>query len=244
MMLSAGVFLWSLPAFKNALNGISAPKFSVPYLDGAVVEMPPIVPFAKAREAIYSLNWLSATGTSLLITGLISGLALGLSPRHLCRIYGRTLMKVRISLLTIALMLALAYTTRFSGSDITVGLAFAMTGAWFPFFSPLLGWLGVALTGSDTSSNALFGHLQQVTAEQIGVPPILTTAANSAGGVMGKMIDAQSIVVASVAVAGREHHVPAGVILKSVFWYSLVLAVLMGLWVALIAYVFPWMIVK
>jgi lactate permease len=233
---------------KAAFDNWTLVKIPVPFLNGAVVEMPPIVPAPHIREAVYKLNWLSATGTALLFAGIISGLSLGVSPRGLVRMYGRTIMRVRISLLTIALMLALGYTANFSGSDITLGLAFATTGTWFPFFSPLLGWLGVALTGSDTSSNALFGHLQQVTAHQIGVPAILTTAANSAGGVMGgvmgKMIDAQSIVVASVAVEAREHQLSAGVILRSVFWHSLALAILVGLWVAAIAYIFPWLIVK
>jgi lactate permease len=244
IVLSLCVFLWSMPAVKAAFDSWTLVKIPVPHLNGAVVEMPPIVAAPHVREAVYKLNWLSATGTALLLAGIISGLALGVSPYGLVRLYGRTLMRVRISLLTIALMLALGYTANFSGSDITMGLAFATTGSWFPFFSPLLGWLGVALTGSDTSSNALFGHLQQVTADQIGVPAILTTAANSAGGVMGKMIDAQSIVVASVAVAAPEHRLSAGVILRSVFWHSLALAILMGLWVAAIAYLFPGLIVK
>ena len=146
---------------------------------------------------------------------------------------------MRLSLFTIAVMLALGFTTRYSGTDTTVGLAFAMTGRFFPFFSPLLGWLGVALTGSDTSSNVLFGNLQQVTAGQLGLPPILTAAANSAGGVMGKMIDAQSIVVAGVAVSGPEGPMRAGVILQRVFLHSLALAVLVGIWVTLLAYVLP-----
>jgi lactate permease len=139
-------------------------------------------------------------------------------------------------------MLALGYTTRFSGTDTTIGLALATTGFLFPFFSPLIGWLGVALTGSDTSSNVLFGNLQQVTAQQLHLPPILMTASNSSGGVMGKMIDAQSIVVASVATGGRPDSPDAGTVLRSVFWHSLALAILMGLLVMLQAYVFQWMI--
>jgi len=139
-------------------------------------------------------------------------------------------------------MLALGYTTRFSGSDSTMGLAFASTGWWFPFFSPLLGWLGVALTGSDTSSNVLFGNLQRVTAGQLGLSPILCAASNSSGGVMGKMIDAQSIVVASVATGGAPDSPGAGTILRAVFWHSLALAILMGLLVLLQAYYFPWII--
>jgi lactate permease len=141
-------------------------------------------------------------------------------------------------------MLALGFTTRFSGSDTAMGLALAGTGWWFPFFSPLLGWLGVALTGSDTSSNVLFGNLQQVTANQLGLSPILTAAANSSGGVMGKMIDAQSIVVASVATGGHPDSPPAGTILRAVFWHSLALAVLVGVLVLLQAYAFPQIIPK
>lgn len=239
IMLSLCVFLWSVPAVKDSLNAFSQLKWSIPGLDQAVLKMPPVVKAPKPEEAVFALNWLSATGTALLISGLVSGLILGVRPVELLRVYGRTLWRVRISMLTIALMLALGFTTKFSGSDTTMGLAFATTGVLFPFFSPLLGWLGVALTGSDTSSNVLFGNLQQVTAHQLGLPPILTAAANSSGGVMGKMIDAQSIVVAGVAVAQPGHHVPAGVILARVFWHSLALAILVGLWVMALAYWFP-----
>jgi lactate permease len=238
-MLSLCVFLWSVPAVKDALNALSQPKWSIPGLDQAVLKMPPVVKAPKPEEAVFALNWLSATGTALLISGLISGLILGLRPAELVRIYGRTLWRVRVSMLTIALMLALGFTTKFSGSDTTMGLAFATTGVLFPFFSPLLGWLGVALTGSDTSSNVLFGNLQQVTAQQIGLPPVLTAAANSSGGVMGKMIDAQSIVVAGVAVAQPGEHVSAGAILRRVFWHSLALAILVGFWIMALAYWFP-----
>jgi lactate permease len=145
-------------------------------------------------------------------------------------------------LLTIAIMLALGYTTRFSGTDTTMGLALAATGVLFPFFSPLIGWLGVALTGSDTSSNVLFGNLQQVTAQQLNLSPILMAGSNSSGGVMGKMIDAQSIVVASVATGGHPDSPDAGTVLRSVFWHSLALALLMGVLVMLQAYVFPGMV--
>jgi lactate permease len=150
--------------------------------------------------------------------------------------------RVRTSLLTISLMLALGFTTRFAGTDCTMGLALASTGWWFPFFSPLLGWLGVALTGSDTSSNVLFGNLQKITAGQVGVSPVLMCAANSSGGVMGKMIDAQSIVVAQTATGGVEGAPDAGTILRAVFWHSLALAVLVGVLVLLQARVFVWMI--
>ena len=188
---------------------------------------------------MFTLNWLSATGTGLLLSGILSGLYLGLGPLVLLQVFVRTLYRVRFSLLTIAAMLALGFTTRFGGLDATMGLAFAGTGVLFPFFSPILGWLGVALTGSDTSSNVLFGNLQQISAQQVGVSPLLAAASNSSGGVMGKMIDAQSIVVAGVA-TGQEGQ--EGEILRYVFFHSLALAALVGLLVMLQAYVFTWMI--
>ncbi len=237
--LTVFVFAWSLPPVKNALDSVSSPQLHVPLLHGAVQRVPPVTPVPKAEDAIFKLNWITATGSALLLAGITAGLALGLRPAELAGLYGRTVWRVRISLLTICTMMALGYTTRYSGSDTTMGLAFAHTGVLFPFFSPLLGWLGVALTGSDTSSNVLFGNLQQVTARQLGISPILTAAANSSGGVMGKMIDAQSIVVASVGTSKGGEHVPAGVILRRVFFHSLALATLVGIWVLAQAYVFP-----
>jgi lactate permease len=198
-----------------------------------------VVPKPTPEAATFSLNWLSATGTSLLIAGIVGGFLLGVGPAGLVRIYGHTLKRVRFSLLTIAAMLALGFTTRYAGSDATMGLAFASTGHFFPFFSALLGWLGVALTGSDTSSNVLFGNLQQVTAQQVGISPILAASTNSSGGVMGKMIDAQSIVVAGVA-TGQEGG--EGDILRYVFFHSLALACLVGVLVYLQAYYFQGMI--
>ncbi len=242
IMLTVFVALWSVPGWKAWLNGLSAPKFPIPSLHLGVLKTPPVVPQIKPEEAIFQLNWLSATGTALLLAGTVAGLMLGVRPMKLARIYWQTVLRVRLSLLTIVLMLALGYTTRYSGTDTAIGLAFAQTGAWFPFFSPLIGWLGVALTGSDTSSNVLFGNLQKTTAEQLNISPILTGAANSTGGVMGKMIDAQSIVVASVATGGHPESPDAGTILRAVFWHSLALAALVGVFVWLQAYVFPWMI--
>jgi lactate permease len=239
ILLAVFVFVWGIPQYKAALNSVSRVAVKVPYLDKAVNRTPPVVPKVKAEEAEFKFEWLSATGTGLLLTGIVSGLLLGLGPRELLHTYRKTLWRVRTSLLTIAAMLALAFVSRYSGLDSTMGLAFASTGSLFPFFSPLLGWMGVALTGSDTSSNALFGNLQQVSAQQIGVSPILTASANASGGVMGKMIDAQSIVVASVATGGGAS---AGDILRYVFLQSLVLAILVGVVVYLQAYVFPWMI--
>lgn len=242
ILLTAFVFLTSLPAVRVGLNSLFAPKLPVPGLHLAVEKVPPVARTPEPEPAEFTFNLLSATGTALLLAGVLSGFCLGFSPMQLLRMYGRTLARVRLSLLTIALMLALGFTTRYSGSDTTMGLAVAATGGLFPFFSPILGWLGVALTGSDTSSNVLFGNLQQVTAHQIGVPPVLTAAANSAGGVMGKMIDAQSIVVASVATGGHPESPDAGTILRAVFWHSLALAMLMGCLVMLQAKFAPWII--
>lgn len=236
MLLSVFVFLWGLPGIKNSLNGLFGPNLSVPWLDNQVQRMPPVVPTPALEHATFSFNLLSATGTALWLAGIVSGLCLGFSPRRLVRLYGRTIWSVRISLLTIALMLALGFTTRYSGSDTTLGLALASTGWLFPFFSPLIGWLGVALTGSDTSSNVLFGNLQQVTAQRLSLSPVLMASANSSGGVMGKMIDAQSIVVATVATGGHPKSPDVGTILRSVFWHSLALAILIGLLVLIQAY--------
>lgn len=238
-ILTAAVFLWGLPTVKDAMNALWQARFEVPNLHMAVFKAPPLALEPKAEAAIYTFNLLSATGTALLVAGLLSGVFLGLRPLVLLQTYVRTLLRVRISLLTIMAMLALAFTTRYGGLDSTMGLAFASTGVLFPFFSPLLGWLGVALTGSDTSSNVLFGNLQQVTAQQVGISPVLAAAANSSGGVMGKMIDAQSIVVASVATGQQGEE---GTILRYVFWHSVALACLMGLLVLSQAYVFTGMI--
>jgi lactate permease len=237
VFLSLLVFIWGLPPVKNFLNLLFAPNIPVPVLNDSVRRVPPIVAVPVAEHAIFAFNALSATGTALLLAGLLAGLCLGFSPARLVTVYGRTLWNVRISLLTIALMLALGFTTRFSGTDTTLGLALASTGCLFPFFSPLIGWLGVALTGSDTSSNVLFGNLQQVTAQRLNLSPVLTASANSSGGVMGKMIDAQSIVVASVATGGHPKSPDAGTVLRSVFWHSLALAILIGILVMLQAYV-------
>ena len=236
VILSILVFVWGLPSFRAWLDGLSAPRWAVPGLHLLVLRAPPVVPAPRAEKAMFVLNWLSATGTSLLLAGVVSGIGLGLSPLRIGRIFGWTLWRVRWSLLTIAAMLALGFTTRYGGLDASMGLAFASTGPLFPFFSPLLGWLGVALTGSDTSSNVLFGNLQQVTAAQVGVSPVLAAAANSSGGVMGKMIDAQSIVVAGVATGTQGQE---GAILRRVFWHSLTLAALVGVLVLLQAYVIP-----
>ena len=236
IVLSVLVFLWGIPQIKAFLDGLSVVRFPVPGLDRLVYRMPPVVPAAAAEPAIFSFNWLSFTGTGIFAAAVLSGFLMGFSPRQLVRSYGRTLKRVRFSLLTVAAMLSLGYVTRYSGLDATLGLAFARTGFLYPFFGTMLGWLGVALTGSDTSSNVLFGSLQKISAGQLGLSPVLMASANSSGGVMGKMIDAQSIVVASTATRWYGHE---GEILRYVFFHSLALAALMGLFVFLQAYVFP-----
>jgi lactate permease len=236
IILSVLVFLWGLPQTKALLDGLSVIRLPVPGLHNLVQRVPPVVAAPAPEPAVYSLNWLSATGSGILVAALIAGVVMGYGPRDLARAYWSTLKLVRHSLLTIAAMLALGFTTRYSGLDATLGLAFAQTGVFYAFFGTLLGWLGVALTGSDTSSNVLFGSLQRITAEQLGLSPILMAAANSSGGVMGKMVDAQSIVVASTATRWYGHE---GDILRYVFWHSLALACLVGLLVMLQAYVWP-----
>jgi lactate permease len=232
-LVSVIVFAWGLPQTKTALNKLAAPNIPIPALNHAVFRAPPVVPQLKAEEAIFTFNYLSATGTSLFLAAVLSGLLLRIPPAQLARLFATTLKKIRWSLLTISAMMAIGFTTRYAGLDATMGLAFASTGVLFPFFSPLLGWLGVALTGSDTSSNVLFGNLQQITAQQLNLSPVLAAASNSSGGVMGKMIDAQSIVVAGVATNQHGHE---GLILRKVFFHSLALAVLVGLLVLLQAY--------
>jgi lactate permease len=236
------IFAWGVPSVKNVMNSVSAPQFEVAYLHNMVKRTPPIAPVptadkpAKTEEAIFKLNWISATGTGILVSAILAGFVIGYSLREMLRIYFQTLWKVRFSLITIAAMLALGYVTKYSGADATLGLALAKTGVLYPFFGTMLGWLGVALTGSDTASNVLFGSLQTITAKQTGVSPILMAAANSAGGVMGKMVDAQSIVVASTATNWYGHE---GQILRYVFFHSIALAALVGIMVFLQAYVIP-----
>jgi lactate permease len=236
LILSVLVFLWGIPAWKKMLDAISVFKYDWPALHKVVQKMPPVAAKPTAEAAVYTLNWLSATGSGILTAAVISGLVMGYRVRELFAVYWATLKLMRFSLLTIAAMLALGYTTRYSGLDSTLGLAFANTGVFYPFFGTLLGWLGVALTGSDTASNVLFGGLQKTSATQLGLDPVLMASANSSGGVMGKMIDAQSIVVASTATKWYGHE---GEILRYVFFHSIALACLVGLLVTLQAYVYP-----
>ncbi|GAP22458.1 L-lactate permease [Leptolinea tardivitalis] len=234
VVLSVMIFLWGLPSIKSWFDSFSTIKVPVPYLHEMVMRMPPVVPEPTKEAAVFNINFLSATGTGILIAAMISARILGYSIRETVHVYAATLKQVRFSLLTIMAMLALGYVTRYSGLDASLGLTFAMTGWMYPFFGTLLGWLGVALTGSDTSSNVLFGSLQKLTASQVGVNPVLMAAANSSGGVMGKMIDAQSIVVASTATKWYGHE---GDILRYVFFHSIALAFLVGLVVMAMAYI-------
>jgi lactate permease len=234
LILSVIVFVSNMPSIKTRLDKISSPKFPVSGVHQMIQRVPPVVRQPTLEPAVYTLNWMTATGSSALLAGWISGLLMGFSPVKILRTYFKTIFRLRYSLLTIAAMLALGYLTRYSGMDATMGLAFSRTGVLYPFFGTLLGWLGVALTGSDTSSNVLFGSLQKISAEQLGLSPVLMASANSCGGVMGKMVDAQSIVVASTATQWYGHE---GRILRYVFLHSIVLAALVALLVTLQAYV-------
>jgi lactate permease len=241
IILSVVVFIWGLPQTKAFIDGLTLFKFPVPGLDKLVLRVPPVVAKPTAEAAVFNFNWLSASGSGILLASIVAAFVMGYSVPAMLRVYWKTLKLVRYSLLTIAAMMAIGFTTRYSGMDATLGLAFAKTGFLYPFFGTMLGWLGVALTGSDTSSNVLFGSLQKITAGQLGLSPTLMAAANSSGGVMGKMIDAQSIVVASTATRWYGHE---GDILRYVFFHSIALAALVGLLVFLQAYVFTAMIVR
>ncbi len=237
VILAVIAFTWGLPPVKAWLNHLSNPQLAITGLHNLVQRVPPVVPVnAKPEAAVFAFSWLSASGSGILLSALISAAVMRFGFLSTLKMYGTTLYAVRFSLLTIVAMLALGYTTRYSGLDATMGLAFARSGVFYPFFGTLLGWLGVALTGSDTSSNVLFGSLQRITAQQLHLSPVLMAAANSSGGVMGKMVDAQSIVVASTATNWFGHE---GEILRYVFFHSLALGCLVGIFVTLQAYVFP-----
>jgi lactate permease len=250
-ILSVFVLLWGLPSIKLAMNRATTPAFrvvladgkprpgppgwDVPYLHGAIYRSAPVVSKPTAEPARYDFNWLSATGTGCFFAAIVSGLLLGLGPVQLIKVFWRTLVRMRLAMIAISFMLGLGYVTRYSGLDAVLGLAFTRTGWLYPFFGTFLGWLGVALTGSDTSSNALFGSLQRITSQQLGIDPVLMCAANSAGGVMGKMVDAQSITIATAATeqVGNE-----GIIFRFVVWHSVALGAIVGIIVMLYAYVF------
>ena len=262
VFLSLIVFLWGLAPVKNVLNGVSAPPavrsvvapvWDVPglhtlvYRDFPVAQdapdrsrlTEPAYRSAHAEAARFTFNWLSATGTAILFAALASALFLRVRLGEVGAVARDTLRQMRPSIITIALMLSLGYVTRYGGTDATLGLTFTKSGILYPFFAAVLGWLGVAMTGSDTSSNVLFGSLQTITARQLHLSPVLIATSNSTGGVMGKMIDAQSIVIATSATGqtGLE-----GRILRFVFWHSVALVTLMGLIVMAQAYLVPWMV--
>jgi lactate permease len=238
---------------RPVVSAVLSPIWNVPLVHRLVFRDYPVLPVRvdraritdpayrgeRAEAAQFTLNWLSATGTAILFAALATAAFLRVSLSQLLAVAVSTLRRMRAPLATIMLMLSLGFVTRYGGTDATLGLAFTRTGVLYPFFAVFLGWLGVALTGSDTSSNVLFGSLQKITAQQLGFNPILIVTANSTGGVMGKMIDAQSIVVstASTGQVGQE-----GRILRFVFWHSVALAAIMGVIVMLQAYVFSWMV--
>ena len=234
------LLLWGTGWFKSQINPIFSWNYEVPGLDRMINKVAPVVAKPTPERGQFLFTYLSYTGTGMLIAAIISGFVMGFSPVKLVAEYGRTIKICAYPLITISAMLAIGTLTRLSGIDVTLGLAFAATGVLYPFFGALLGWLGVALTGSDTASNILFGNLQKITSEQLNLSPILMSAANSSGGVMGKMIDAQSIVVASTATNWFGHE---GTILRFVFFHSIALACLVGVLIMLQAYVFTGMIV-
>jgi lactate permease len=236
LVLSVVVFCWGVPQISKPLDKATTVAIPVAGLHNSVQRIPPVVLKPAAEAAVYKFNWAAATGTGIMLAAILSGFFMGLGIKSMFLIFLETLYKIRFTVITIAAMLALGFITRYCGLDATMGLAFARTGAFYPFFGTLIGWLGTATTGSDTSSNVLFGSLQKLTAQQIGVSPVLMASANSAGGVMGKMIDAQSIVVASTA---TQQYGQEGSILRFVFGHSLALACLAGIWVYLLAYIVP-----
>jgi len=236
LTLSVLVFVWGIPRFSHWMDAKTTIAIPVAGLHNVIQRVPPVAAAPTHEPAIFNLNWLAATGTGILVAAVLAGFLMGLGPWSLIKAFAHTVMSIRFTVLTIAAMMALGYVMRFCGLDATLGLAFARTGALYPFFGTLIGWVGTATTGSDTASNVVFGSLQQVTARQIGVSPALMASANSVGGVMGKMIAAPSIVVASTA---TETYGQEGTILRFVFFHSLALAALVGLFVLFMAYGAP-----
>ena len=236
LTLSVLVFAWGIPRFSQWMDARTSVSIPVVGLHNIVQRVPPVAAAPTAEAAIFNLNWLAASGTGILVAAILAGFLMGLGPISLARAFVHTVFSVRFTMMTIAAMLALGFVMRYCGLDATLGLAFARTGVLYPFFGTLIGWVGTATTGSDTASNVVFGSLQQVTARQIGVSPLLMASANSAGGVMGKMIAAPSIVVASTA---TESYGQEGTILRFVFWHSLALAALVGVFVLIMAYGAP-----
>lgn len=235
LLLSVLAFIWGMPQFAKLVAGTTV-KFPIYGLHQLVQRMPPVAVAAGKEPAVFTFNWLGATGTSIMLAAVISGLLMGIGPVGVAKTFFKTLINVRFTLVTISAMLALGFITRYCGLDCTLGLAFARTGHLYPFFGALVGWLGTFSTGSATSSSVLFGSLQKITAGQIGVSPTLMASANAGGSVMAKMVAAQSIVVASTATQsyGKE-----GDILRFILPHSIALACLVGLVVYLMAYVSP-----
>ena len=235
LLLAAFVVLWGVPSVTRLLDRVSW-KAPVPGLHLQVVRMPPVVPEPFREQALFDISWLSTPGTGTFIAGLIAGPLVGLSFRRTLEVFVRSTWRLRWSLLAIMAMLSLGYLTRYCGMDATLGMAMSHTGRLFPLFGTLIGWLGVALSGTDAGSNALFGSFQMITANKLGLSPILMGAANSAGGVMGKMIAAQSLVI-GCAVTGQEGK--EGALFRAVLIHSILLALIVGLIVLIYAYVFP-----
>jgi len=235
IMLSAFVVLWGQAWMIKALDVVSW-KAPVPGLHNLIVRTPPVVAQPEKLSAILDVSWLSTPGTGTFIAGLITGPLIGLSLKRTIQVFFRSFWRLRLSLVAIMAMLGLGYVTRYCGMDATMGMAMSHTGALFPFFGTAIGWLGVALSGTDAGSNALFGSLQVITANKLGLSPILMGAANSAGGVMGKMIAAQSLVI-GCAVTGQEGK--EGELFRALLKHSIGLLLVVGLIVLLYAYVFP-----
>ena len=238
IVASVLIFATGLPSVAKYLN-FDALKIPMPYLHNAVLKMPPVAPQPTPEDATVNLNFIGIPGTVVFVAGIVAGLLAGLPLRKIALLFKATVLQMMPSLLAISFMVGLAYVTRYCGMDTVMGLSLTGTGWFYPFFGTLLGWLGVALTGTDAGSNALFGNLQKVTAEQLSLSPILMGAANSTGGVMGKMIDAQSIVVSSSATNQQGNE---AAIFKAVFGHSIVLACLVGVIVMFYAYAIPWII--
>jgi lactate permease len=240
IVASVLIFITGLPLMGKYLNFDSL-RMPMPYLHNAVLKMPPVAAKPTPEDATINLNFLGIPGTVVFVAGVVAAVLAGLPSRKIVLLFKKTVLQMMPSLLAISFMVGLAYVTRYCGMDTIMGLSLTGTGWFFPFFGTLLGWLGVALTGTDAGSNALFGNLQKVTAEQLSLSPILMGAANSTGGVMGKMIDAQSIVVASSATNQQGNE---AAVFKAVFWHSIALASLVGLIVMFYAYVIPSLIPK
>ncbi|TCH65739.1 L-lactate permease [Acinetobacter sp. ANC 4862] len=243
-VLTAMVTVWSIKPFKDlfakdgALNDLVI-SIKVPYLHQLIQKLPPVVPEAKDYDAIYKFDWLSATGTAIMIAAVITIIYLKMKPKEAVVTFAETVNELKTPIYSIGMVLAFAFIANYSGLSATLALALAHTGQAFTFFSPFLGWVGVFLTGSDTSANALFSALQATTAQQIGVPEVLLVAANTSGGVTGKMISPQSIAIACAAVGlvGKESD-----LFRFTVKHSISFTVMIGIIVTLQAYVFPWMI--